>query len=134
MQNKLPGDLRKESWHPGCLDVKVITPKSSFISMATNISGNGLEVHCSKTVNPNTKLKISLQRQEEFVFHGTVMWTLGDFIDQHWVYRVGIKTDKIIFRDMLASSDQEKINLVQKILPQIMAKRIDDGEIERKIA
>ncbi len=109
------------------MDARVITPKTSFWAVATNISGSGLEIQCPATVNPKTKLMIALQLQEEFVFHCTVIWTLGDFIDGRWVYRVGVKTEIIAFKNTSAASKKEKAELVQKILPQIKAKGSNIG-------
>ncbi|MBW1902290.1 MAG: PilZ domain-containing protein [Deltaproteobacteria bacterium] len=91
-------DRRKEYRHKICVDAQAITPKSSFEVLATNISGGGLEIQCPSIINPRTELMITLQLQEEFVFHGTVIWTLGDFVDNRWLYRVGIKTNAISFK------------------------------------
>jgi len=115
-------DRRKECRHKICIDAQAITPKSSFEVFATNISGGGLEIQCSSIINPRTELMITLQLQEEFVFHGTVIWTLGDFVEKRWLYRVGIRTNAISFKDMSATSTKEKVELVQRILPQIKAK------------
>ncbi len=134
MGKEFEGDRRKEYRHDICIDAKVIAPKSSFWAAATNISGGGLEIQCSSPINPKTKLMISLQLQEEFVFHGTVIWTLGDFVDKRWVYRVGIKTDTIAFKNMSATSKAEKTELVQKILPQIRAKGAAVGFAEQMYA
>ena len=122
MVKEFDGDRRSESRHNICIDVKVITPKSSFEAVATNISGGGLEIQVSSIINPKTNLMISLQLQEEFVFQGTVIWTLGNFVTNRWVYRVGIKTDTIAFKNMSATSTKEKADLIQKILPQIKAR------------
>ena len=122
MGKEFDGDRRSEPRHPICIDVKVITPKSSFEAVATNISGGGLEIQVSSSINPKTNLMISLQLQEEFVFQGTVIWTLGNFVKNQWVYRVGIKTDTIAFKNMSATSTKEKADLIQKILPQIKAR------------
>jgi len=70
-----------------------------------------------------------MQLQEEFVFHGTVMWTLGDYVDNQWVYRVGTKTERIAFKNMSVSKAQEKTELVLRILPQIKAKGAEDSSL-----
>ncbi len=122
MRKESDGDRRREFRHNICLDTMVFTPKSSFRVLATNISGGGLEIQSPSIINPKTKLMVSLQLQEEFVFNGTVIWTLGDFVEDRWVYRVGIRTDDISYKDMLATSSEEKTELVQRILPQIKAR------------
>jgi len=127
LEKEFVGDRRSEYRHSICMDARVITPKTSFWAVATNISGSGLEIQCPATVNPKTKLMIALQLQEEFVFHCTVIWTLGDFIDGRWVYRVGVKTEIIAFKNTSAASKKEKAELVQKILPQIKAKGSNIG-------
>jgi len=122
MRKEPVADRRKECRHKICIDAQAITPKSSFEVLATNISGGGLEIQCPAIINPRTELMITLQLQEEFGFHGTVIWTLGDFVDKRWLYRVGIRTNAISFKDKSATSTKEKAELVQRILPQIKAK------------
>ena len=126
MEKKGFKERRKEPRHKICIDVKIIAPKSSFWALATNISGGGLELQVPTTLNPQTKLMTSMVLQEEFVFHGTVIWTLGDYVDNRWVYRVGIRTDSIHFNNRSASTAVEKAELVKKILPQIKAKGSED--------
>jgi len=129
MEKNVTGDRRKEYRHKICIDVKVIAPKSSFWALASNISGGGLEIQTPSPINPGTKLMTAMQLQEEFVFHGTVMWTLGDYVDNQWVYRVGTKTERIAFKNMSASKAQEKAELVMRILPQIKAKGAEDSSL-----
>ena len=134
MQKKVPVERRKEFRHDICIDVKVIAPKASFWALATNISGGGLEIQVPVTINPGTKLMTSIQLQEEFVFNGTVVWTLGDFVDNRWIYRVGTETDTIAFKNMSASTDQEKADVVKRILPQIKAKGSEDSLVLQMFA
>lgn len=122
MEKKVINDRRKEYRHKICMDVKIIAPKSSFWALASNISGGGLELQVPSPVNPGTKFMTAMQLQEEFVFHGTVVWTLGDYVNNRWVYRVGTKTERIAFRNMSASTAKEKAELVKRILPQIKAR------------
>lgn len=134
MGKELDGDHRNDHWHKIYVDAKVITPKSSLGAVATNISGGGLEIQCTSIINPKTGLMVTLQPQEEFVFHGTVIWTLGDFVDNRWIYRMGINTDVIAFRDMSATSIADKADLVKRILPQIKAKVAGIGASEKVYA
>jgi len=129
MQKKVTGDRRREYRHKIRIDVKVIAPKSSFWAVANNISGGGMEIQTPSPVNPGTKLMAAMQLQEEFVFHGTVVWTLGDYVDKQWIYRVGIKTEMIAFGNMSASTTQEKAELVERILPQIKARGAEDSPL-----
>lgn len=129
MEKTVTGDRRKEYRHKICIDVKVIAPKSSFWAVAGNISGGGLEIQMPSPINPGTKLMTAMQLQEEFVFHGTVVWTLGDYVDNRWIYRVGTKTEMIAFKNMSASTAQEKAELVKRILPQIKARGAEDGSL-----
>ena len=129
MQKKVTGDRRREYRHKIRIDVKVIAPKSSFWAVANNISGGGMEIQTPSPVNPGTKLMTTMQLQEEFVFHGTVVWTLGDYVDNQWIYRVGIKTEMIAFGNMSASTTQEKAELVKRILPQIKARGAEDSPL-----
>lgn len=129
MQKKVTGDRRREYRHKVRIDVKVIAPKSSFWAVANNISGGGMEIQTPSPVNPGTKLMTAMQLQEEFVFHGTVVWTLGDYVDNQWIYRVGIKTEMIAFKNMSASTTQETAELVKRILPQIKARGAEDSPL-----
>ena len=134
MEKNVIGDRRKEYRHKICIDVKVIAPKSSFWALASNISGGGLEIQMPSPVNPGTKLMTAMQLQEEFVFHGTVMWTLGDYVENQWVYRVGTKTERIAFKNMSVYKAQEKAELVARILPQIRAKGAEDSSLVKMSA
>ena len=127
-------ERRKEYRHKICIDVKVIAPKSSFWALATNISGGGLEIQIPSSINPKIKLMTTMQLQEEFVFHSTVVWTLGDFVDGRWIYRVGTKTDSIAFKNTTVSTAQEKADLVKRILPQIKAKGAEDSMLMQMFA
>ncbi len=120
-------ERRKEYRHKICIDVKVIAPKYSFWALATSISGSGLEIQVPSSVNPRIKLMTTMQLQEEFVFYSTVVWTLGDFVNGRWIYRLGTKTDSIAFRNTMVSTAQEKADLVKRILPQIKAKGAEES-------
>ena len=111
MWQETDGDRRKECRHRIWIDIKIITPKNSFWGVATNISGGGLEIQSPTIINPKTKLMICMQLQEEFVFHGIVIWTLGDFTDGQWVYRVGMKTDAIA---LIVSEETGEISYSKK--------------------
>ena len=126
MKKKVAGERRKEYRHKISIDVKVIVPKSSFWAIASNISGGGMEIQTPSPINPGTKLMTTMQLQEEFVFHGTVVWALGDYVDKRWIYRVGTKTERIAFKNITATTAQEKADLVKRILPQIKAKGAED--------
>jgi len=112
-------DLRKEPRYEILIKTNVMTSEGSFTATAKNISGGGMEIQLPKPINPNTSLTVSLQLHEEFIFHGKVVWTLGDYVNKGWVYRTGIKTDAIIFKGRKLVGDQEKRELVQKILLRI---------------
>ncbi len=134
MSKKNIGERRKEYRHKICIDVKVIAPKTSFWALATNISGSGLEIQASSSINPKIKLMTTMQLQEEFVFHSTIVWALGDFVDGRWIYRLGTKTNSIVFRDTEASTPQEKAELIRRILPQIKAKGTEDSMLLQMFA
>ncbi len=129
MQKKVINERRKEYRHKICMDVKIIAPKTSFWAVASNISGGGIELQIPSPINPGTKLMTAMQLQEEFVFHGTVVWTLGDYVDNRWIYRVGTKTERIVFRNMTASTAKEKAEFVKRILPQIKARGAEDSPL-----
>jgi hypothetical protein len=113
-------DRRKEPRYEILIRAKVVTSEGSFTATAKNISGGGMEIQLVKPINPDTNLTISLQlHEEEFVFEGKVVWTLGDYINKGWIYRTGIKTGTILFKDRKLVDDQEKRKLVQQILPRI---------------
>ena len=112
-------DRRKEPRYEILIKANVMTSGGAFTATAKNISGGGMEIQLPEPINPNTDLTISLQLHEEFIFQGKVVWTLGDYINDGWVYRTGIKTDAIIFKDRKLVGAQEKRELVQRILLRI---------------
>ena len=117
--NKKDGDRRKEPRYEVRTDVKVMTPDSTNIAAANNISGGGMEIQLPKCINPHTELTVSMKLQDEFIFRGTVVWTLGDCINNRWIYRVGIETKHIVSKDGTARTSEEKREVVKKILPYI---------------
>lgn len=132
--NKENGDRRKEPRYKISIQTQVTTPDASIAATANNISGGGMEIQLHKGINPYTSLTVSIQIHEEFVFHGTVVWTLGDYIDKQWVYRAGIKTDIITYKDGKAVTAEEKRKLVQKILPKIRSKGAYEFGMSQKAA
>ncbi|SPD73688.1 hypothetical protein PITCH_A1920027 [uncultured Desulfobacterium sp.] len=134
MSNEPSIERRKEKRHPICMDIKVIAPKTSFPAFATNISGGGLEISTPTGINPQTKLMIFLQLEEEFVFHGTVIWALGDFVNKKWIYRAGIRTDTIAFKNRQANTAAEKAEVIKKILPQIRDREAGMNELKKMFA
>jgi hypothetical protein len=110
-------ERRKEPRYNILADAKVKTPETTLTAAVKNISGGGMEIHLQKSVNPRTLLSVSLQLDVEYVFHGSVVWTLGNYVNHQWLYRVGIKTMDIVSENCTAKSSQEKRDLVLSILP-----------------
>ncbi len=131
--NNENADRRKEPRYEIWSDVKVMTPENIHIAAAKNISGGGMEIQLSKCINPNIQLTVSLKLHDEFIFRGTVVWTLGDYIDGGWIYRVGIKTKQITSKNGIARTSREKRELVERILPHIPNVRVNKT-LEAQIA
>lgn len=117
--NKEDGDRRKEPRYEVRTDVKVMTPDFTHIAAANNISGGGMEIQLPRCIKPHTELTISLKLQDEFIFRGTVVWTLGNCINNKWIHRVGMVTRHIVSKDGTAKTPEEKREVVKKILPYI---------------
>lgn len=114
-------DRRKEPRYEIWLDAKVIGPKGSYIAAVKNISGGGMEIQLPRAITPNTVVSISLYLNEEIIFRGISVWTIGDYINNQWIHRVGIKTKAIVFNNRQVEKPQEKRKLVESLLPAIKA-------------
>lgn len=132
--NKKEGERRKEPRYEICSDVTVMTSNATIIAAAKNISGGGMEIQLQKCINPATNLTILLRVHEEFTFQGTVVWTLGDYINKQWIYRVGIKTMSISHKNGTVTTSQEKRELVKTILPYISTVKVDERIRSKKAA
>ena len=71
------------------IDAGIMASNTTFRALVSSLSGSGMEMLADKSIDPKKKVLISIRLQEEFVFHGTVLWTLSDFVGQKWVYRIG---------------------------------------------
>jgi len=114
-------ERRKEPRHEIWIDAKVIGPKGSYIAAVKNISGGGMEIQLPRAIKPHTVVSVSLYLNEEFVFRGVSVWTIGDYINNQWIHRVGIKTKEIVFSNRQVEKPQEKRELVERLLPTIRA-------------
>ncbi len=131
---KFDTDRRKEQRFDIYIDVKATICGTSFMAMVKNISGGGMEIQSSKSINPSSNLTLSLQLHEKYVFRGKVAWVLGDFIGKEWVYRAGIQTEEITLKNGKIVKGQEKMELVEKILPLIRAMGEDEIIMNLKAA
>ena len=121
MESTNYADRRKEPRYDICIDVKAMISGNSFGATARNISGGGMEIRSSKSINPGSKLTVSLQIHEKFVFRGKVVWVLGEFVGSRWIYRAGVQTETISLENGMTVKGEDKMKLVKKILPLIKA-------------
>ncbi len=127
MESKnLDTDRRTEPRHKVCIDVNATISGTSFMAMAKNISGGGMEIQSSKSINPSSSLTISLQLHEKYTFKGEIVWVLGDYIGGKWIYRAGIQTETITLENGSVFKGEEKMKIVNKILPLIRAMGEDE--------
>ncbi len=134
MEKHSSEDRRKETRHDVCIEAGIMTSNSTFKALVTNLSGGGLEIQADHTITPQKKILISIRLQEEFVFHGTILWTLCDFVGQKWVYRIGVDIEAIGFKNMTATTLEERSELVKMILPRVQAKGAIHQRRAQKVA
>jgi len=127
-------DRRKEPRYKTLVEVGISTPSGSHKGLMKNISGSGMEIQMSKEINPNTKLTISLELDETYLFNGTVVWTLGDYINDGWIYRFGLLTGSILYKGKNIDDAQEKRSLVEQLLPAIRNSWESEKPISRNVA
>lgn len=132
MENTPKGkERRSEPRHEISIDVKVMIIGKTLFGIATDISGGGMEIQINKEVKPNTNLAISMQLDREITFKGKVIWTLGDYANGQWTYRVGIQTEVIHFKNAEVISQQEKRQLVRELLPAIRERETGANDTSR---
>ena len=113
-------DRRKEPRYEARAKVRVVISGRNYMGQMRNISGGGMEILIPKEVNPTSQITVYLQLHHDFVFNGVIVWTLGDFKNNKWVYRVGIKTDSIVYNNNKVESPEDKRNLIKRLLPSIL--------------
>ncbi len=114
-----PGDRRKEPRYETNAEITIVIGGETHSGSMHNLSGGGMEIQLSKAVSPATNTTVSLYLHHEFIFNGVVIWTLGDYIEKRWIYRVGIKTNSISYKNQKTTDPKEKRELVQRLLPAI---------------
>ncbi len=119
MQQYLKKDRRREPRYETEFDVLVIISAKRYRGLMKSVSGSGMEIQVSREINPNTNLHVSLQFPREFMFCGKVVWTIGDYIGQEWVYRIGIKTESISYKNKKLTDPAEKKDLILRLLPSL---------------
>jgi hypothetical protein len=127
-------ERRSEPRHSTHIRVMVAVGQESLGATLTNISGGGLEIQVSRPVNPGTSMTVSLVLDSEFKFMCKAIWTLGEYIDKKWIYRVGGQTGVIIHKNGQAVAAQDKLDLVNKILPLIRQISTDQENTIKKVA
>ncbi len=126
-QDERNTDRRKEPRYT----VKVANSETTLAAEVININGSGMELQLTSSINPKTELIISMRLDEEFLFSGTVMWAVGDYINKQWIFKVGVETNKIAFEEATAVTPLEKSELVKSILPQIIAMGADEISVRK---
>ncbi len=107
---------RKQQRHPIKIDIKIETPGKSFSATATDISANGIGIQSSKIISPDTKVTIRLLIDKEVVMYSTLQWIKDTFADSIDSYQMGLRTDAIIFKDVMLGETSEKEAAVKEIL------------------
>ena len=80
-----------------------------------------MEIQLPRAITPNTSVAVSLYLNEELVFRGVSVWTIGDYVKDQWIHRVGIKTKTILYKNRKVEEPQEKRKLVESLLPKMRA-------------
>ncbi|MFC1817401.1 PilZ domain-containing protein, partial [Thermodesulfobacteriota bacterium] len=106
------------------VEATILTADIKFKTNMIDISEGGIGVILEKAIKYGTKVKvlISLEPKNNYVFHGTVIWSSHIHDDGENYYKMGIKIDRIILEDIediKAISFPEKSELVAQILSQI---------------
>lgn len=91
-----------------------------------DISEGGIGVISEIAIKPGTKVEvlISPELKNNYVFHGTVIWSSDIHDDGKNYYKMGIEIDSIILEDIKALGFIEKSELVVQILSQIKKQKI----------
>ncbi len=96
-----------------------------------NLSGSEMELQLTSAINPKTDLIVSMYLEEECLFKGTVLWTIGDYINDQWIYKVGLETDTIAFEEATAVTPLEKNELLKSILPQLKTTGVNKISVKK---
>lgn len=117
-------DRRRHLRYEVKVGATILTADIKFKAIMIDISESGIGVIAENAIRPGTKVFISLELKVNYVFHGTVIWSLQIHDNKENYYKLGIETERIILKDIKAISFPEKSELVAQILSQIKKQRI----------
>jgi len=107
---------RKQQRYPVKINIKIEKLEKSISATAINISANGLGILASESIPPDTNITIHLMIDKEVVMYGSLQWIKNTFAGSIDSYQMGVRTDIIIFKDVILSESSEKEAAVKEIL------------------
>lgn len=113
-------------------EATILTADIKFKTKMIDLSEGGIGVISEKAIKPGTKVKvlISLELKNDYVFHGTVIWSSYIHDNGKNYYKIGIEIDRIILEDIKAIGFPEMSEMVTQILSQIKNLRTRVKEIK----
>lgn len=85
------------------------------------VSVEGVRIHSTSSVSPETHVAIRVNVGREIVFHGQVVWVMNALTAKGHIYKMGIQTDVILDRGDEIFGITEREILIQEIV--ILTKR-----------
>ena len=109
-------DRRREKRTNINAEIVITAPETTLAGKALEISVEGMRIQSNKAVTPGAKVAVTLKMAEEFILHGVVLWALSLLSDGLPAYQMGIGTESIAAKDMLAVGYAQKSEIVRKIV------------------
>ncbi len=85
------------------------------------LSVEGVRLHATRSVSPETHVAIRVNVGREIVFHGQVVWAMNALTANGHIYKMGIQTDVILDKGDEIFGVTEREILIQEIV--ILTKR-----------
>mgnify|MGYP001811720227 FL=1 len=85
------------------------------------LSVEGVRIHATSSISPETHVAIRIDVGREIVFHGQVVWVMNALTAKGHIYKMGIQTDVILDKGDEIFGITEKEILIQEIV--ILTKR-----------
>lgn len=85
------------------------------------LSVEGVRIHSSSSVSPETHVAIRINVGREIVFHGQIIWVMNILAANDHVYKMGIQTDVILDKGDEIFGITEREILIQEIV--VLTKR-----------
>lgn len=116
-------ERRRSHRHPTWLNVTLEGDGSAFGARVSDVSLDGLHLHCARAVLPFTRVVVRLQLDVEICFTGEVRWVLDTLDEELTVYEMGVAVEAVSAGGVRAVGLAQKYRLMQRVIDDVSLRR-----------